>query len=290
LLFTGVVLGGVSVKLRGYLKGRIRQAQRLYFETFRTFSPTELQRALQKLGIGSGATLLVHSSYDAFTGFSGKPTDVIAVLQSVVGTTGSVMMPTLPFTSTAVAYARSNPVFDVRRTPSRMGLISELFRRSAGVVRSVHPTHPVAVAGERAEQLVEGHFQADTPCGKGSPFARLLDVSGKILLLGTDIGVLTFYHTVEELLEKKLPASPFTTEIFSLQSRDYSGNLVTTRTRLFDPGMSRRRNLGKLVPELRQARAWREAGVGNLKMVLLDAQSVLAAAENMADRGTYCYD
>ena len=199
-------------------------------------------------------------------------------------------MPTLPFTGTAVQYARQQLIFDVRRTPSSMGLLTELFRRSADVVRSVHPTHPVAVWGHDAAALVEGHHAAGTPCGIGSPFARLLDRRGKILLLGTGVGVLTFFHTIEELLERTMPASPFTEEVFHLQSRDYSGKIVATHTRLFEPAVSRRRNLDKLIPELRQRSAWREQRTGRLQMIVLNAEDVVGTVNAMADKGTYCYD
>jgi aminoglycoside 3-N-acetyltransferase len=84
-----------------------------------------------------------------------------------------LMMPSMPFSGTAIEWARSGTVFDVRRTPSRMGLLSELFRRSPGVVRSVHPTHPVACWGEDAASVAAGHPGSATPCGSGSPFESL---------------------------------------------------------------------------------------------------------------------
>jgi aminoglycoside 3-N-acetyltransferase len=277
-------------RAKQYIKARVKRARRRFVETFRAFSPPELARELAALGIRAGDTILVHSSYDSFRGFTGKPTDVIAVLQGAVGPTGNLLMPTLPFDGTAVDYVRSNPVFDVRRTPSRMGLLTELFRRSPDVLRSVHPTHPVAAWGRDAAGLVDSHHLAATPCGKGSPFARLLDCEGKILILGAGIGVMTFYHTIEELLEKKLPFSPFGPEVFVLHSRDYSGNLVATNTRLFDPAVSRRRNLQKLAPELRRNRVWRQGRVGQLRMIALEAERVLSTVNDMTARGIYCYD
>ena len=277
-------------RAKQYLKARQKQMRRIYVESFHAFSAEVLAREIAALGIGAGDTLLVHSSFDAFLGFTGKPTEVIAVLQNAVGAGGAVLMPTLPFDGTAVEYARRQLVFDVRRTPSRMGLLTELFRRSAGVARSVHPTHPVAAWGRDAAALVEGHYAARTPCGEGSPYARLLERRGKILLMGTGIGVLTFFHTIEELVEHNLPASPFTEEVFHLQSRDYSGNIVATHTRLFEPGVSQRRNLDKLVRELRKRGAWRQRRAGCLQMIELDADDVLSTVSAMAARRTYCYD
>lgn len=276
--------------VKRYLKARLKQARRRFLNRFRAFSPADLARELAALGVRGGDTVLVHSSYDSFEGFTGKPTDVIAVLQAAVGPSGNVLMPTLPFEGTAVDYVRSNPVFDVRRTPSRMGLLTEMFRRTPAVLRSVHPTHSVAAWGRDAAALVDSHHLATTPCGEGSPFARLLEARGKILILGAGLGVMTFYHTIEELLEKKLPSSPFGPEVFALQSRDYSGNLVPTNTRLFEPAVSRRRNLDKLATELRHARVWRQGQVGRLRIIALQTEAVLSTVNDMADRGIYCYD
>ena len=254
------------------------------------FDSDQLSAGLRRLGIGAGDTLLVHSSYDAFTGFTGRPSDIIHVLQQIVGPQGSLMMPTSSFTGSAVHYAMTHPLFDVRRTPSCTGLITEVFRRSPHVVRSVHPTHSVAVWGAGAESLTLGHHAAATPCGKNSPYARLLERQGSILLLGVDIGSLTFYHMVEETIEPLLPQSPFTAEVFELWSVDLDGNRLRTRTRLFDPDVARRRNLQKLVTELKRRGAWRGSRIGWLKMTLLRAADVHGAVVDMAQQGVYCYD
>lgn len=275
---------------RQAIKAGARQVRRFYVSRFRAFGPGELAAAVRAVGIRPRDCVLAHSAYDAFEGFRGKPTDVVEVLQSAVGPQGILAMPTMPFTGTAVAYAATNPVFDVRRTPSRMGLVSEVFRRSPGVVRSVHPTHPVAAWGDDAASLVEGHHVAATPCGRGSPFARLLERRGKILLLGTGIDVLTFYHALEERFEDRFPVSPFTPTVFEMTCRTYAGDTVVTRTRLFDPAVSRRRNLGKLARELQGSGQWRERRAGGLSVVCLETEDVSGAVARMADKGVYCYD
>lgn len=254
------------------------------------FDADRLKLELDRLGIACGDTLLVHSSFDAFEGFQGKPSDVIRILQASVGSNGMVMMPTMAFTGSAVDEARSNAVFDVRRTPSRMGMITELFRRSEGVVRSVHPTHSIACWGEDADIVARDHHLSGTPCGRGTPFEALLLRDGKIVLLGTPIDVLTFYHHLEEIFEKDLPASPFTDEVFTLRSRTADGDIVMTRSRLYDPAMSRRRNLRKLVPHLKKQAAWREGRVGRLGIVVLQVTGVAHAVREMNRRGIHCYD
>jgi len=245
---------------------------------------------LRKVGIRTGDVILVHSSFERFEAFEGTAAKVIQVLQASVGPSGTILMPTIPFTGTSVEYATGAPVFDVQRTPSQMGIISELFRRMPGVHRSVHPTHSVAAWGANAEQLISDHFMAETPCGRYTPYGRLLAFAGKLLFLGTSIEAMTFFHTVEEELEKTMPFSPFTRDTFVLASKEANGTLRTTTTRLFDPVYSRRRRISKLVPTLTTSGHWKRIRVGNLEITLLNAVDVLQATEILCKQGIYCYD
>lgn len=277
-------------RVKTAVKSRLKALRVGYARRFQAFTAEDLKATLARLGVVPGDALLVHSAYDAFNGFAGKPTDVIGVLADAVTHKGLLIMPTLPFTGTAVDHVEKNPLFDVARTPSRMGLLSELFRRSDGVVRSVHPTHAVAVLGDHATTFVMGHHASRTPCGAGSPYMKLRERDGKVLLAGVGIDSLTVYHAVEEALEARLTPSPFTSRSFVLQSKLADGSIVETTTRLFEPAVSRRRNLGKLVPELERLGAWREARVGTLKLTMLRVVDVFDAAVALADRGIYCYD
>jgi aminoglycoside 3-N-acetyltransferase len=281
---------GVLAPVKRRVKSALHGAYGRYLRLFRAFGPEDLLTHLRRLGLKPGNRILVHSSFGQFGGFRGTPSDVIATLCRAVGPHGAVMMPTMPFSGLAIDYARSGAVLDVRRTPSKMGVLSEVFRRTPGVVRSVHPTHPVAIWGADAETLAQGHADSHTPCGAGSPFHKLLETRGRILFLGTDIFSLTFLHTLEEIYEPRLPRSPFTTEVFHLSTRDASGALRTTDTRLFDPGVARRRRPDRLVPELRRAGAWHSKKLKTLPITLFDTEAARAAYEVLCDRQTYCYD
>lgn len=256
----------------------------------RAFSKQDLLYMLQQLGIKSGDVLLVHSSFDHFSAFLGKPMEVVAALQEAVGPSGTLLMPTMPFTGSALEFVNENLVFHAKRTPSKMGLLTELFRRAPGVIRSVHPTHAVAAWGARADEIVRDHHKAHTPCGKGTPYGRLPEFEGKILLLGTGVGAMTFFHSVEEMLEPEMPFSPFTKEVFRLKSFTAQNELCFSETRLFDPYYSRRRNLDKLVPVLKARRWWREAQLGGVRAILLNAREVLEASRLLARQGVFCYD
>src|ERR1700737_1444538 len=104
-------LGILKARIKKHLKN-LRQSDS---RTFHSFTPNDLQRSLRRLGIESGDIVIVHSSFDAFEGFTGKPSDVISALKEAIGSKGTLLMPTLPFTGTAVEYVKEHPIFDVRR-------------------------------------------------------------------------------------------------------------------------------------------------------------------------------
>ena len=281
----------VKKRLKRRLKSWRKGLTTAYARWVHGFAPAQLSAALKRVGVEAGDVLMVHSSFDRFAGFSGGVMDVVDALQQAVGPAGTLMMPTIPFAGSALEYVQSGRTFDVRRTPSMMGIVSELFRRSPGVVRSVHPTHSVAARGPGAEELLAGHHLAGTPCGAGSPWTRLLDVHGKILLLGTDIRAMTFFHACEELLEPHMPFSLFADERHVLRSKDEQGNLVPTTTRLFDPDVSSRRNLPRgSCRTCSGAEHGMKRAVGQVKVTLLKAEDVFATLKELAASGVFCYD
>jgi aminoglycoside 3-N-acetyltransferase len=285
-----MMLPWLPARLRRSAKSGLKRIRIRFSQSVRGFSKQDLASMLVRLGVERGDTLFVHSSLDQFSAYLDKPVDVILALQTTVGPAGTVLMPTLPFRGSAVDYVRQPRVFDTMRTPSQMGLLTELFRRSPGVFRSVHPTHAVAAWGPEAKSMLAHHYDARTPCGQATPYGRLLNSNGKILFLGTDITVMTFFHTVEEVLEERMPFSPFTTEVFTLESRDEQGRSFITHTRLFEPKYSRRRRLGKLIPVLKDQGWYRSTRLGGMDAILVGAKQVLEASRLLADRRIFCYD
>jgi aminoglycoside 3-N-acetyltransferase len=276
--------------MRPWLRSVRRAVTQRWTMTFRAFGVEDLHSLLREVGIAPGDAVIVHSSFDRFGGFRGSLADAIRALQDAVGPEGALLMPTLPFSGAAVDFVREGKVLDLRRTPSHMGIMTEIFRRLPGVTRSLHPTHPVAGWGARAADLLGTHLTAATPCGAGSPFARLLEIDGKILLLGVGMRTMTFYHYLEEELEPSMPFSPFTAETFELSVRDTSGKTWQAKNRLYDPIVGKERDTELLIPHLKAAGVWREARVGGLTAVALRCKDVRDVTADMVSRGVFCYD
>jgi aminoglycoside 3-N-acetyltransferase len=158
----------------------------------------EIVSSLQHLGLRGGHHVLVHSSLSALGRVDGGAPAVVESLLDVVGEAGTVLAPTL--TGNEHIGPGTTIRFDVSRSASWTGRIAETVRTWPGAVRSVHPTHSVAGLGAAAARLLDDHEDCVTPCGPGSPYARLAaDPDGVILLLGCDHESNTTLHHVEEL-------------------------------------------------------------------------------------------
>jgi aminoglycoside 3-N-acetyltransferase len=150
---------------------------------------------LLAIGLRPGGVALLHSSLSSLGYVIGGAETVIRGLLQALGPTGTLLMPALSY-----EYATAlHPYFDVRRTPSNVGLIPETFRTRAGTLRSVCPTHSVCGVGPLATILLGEHHLDDTPCGPHSPYRLLPAYDGQIVFLGCSMRRNTSMHSVEEI-------------------------------------------------------------------------------------------
>ena len=166
---------------------------------------------LQILGVSKGETVLVHSSLRSLGPVEGGAETVVQGLLNALGEEGTLLFPALSFATVGV----SNPLFDVRKTPSCVGALPEYFRQRQGTCRSVHPTHSVSGTGKKAPDLLKDHFLDETSCGENSPFRRLREEGDWILFIGCSIAPNTSMHAVEELVTPPyLHREKFCTNVF----------------------------------------------------------------------------
>jgi aminoglycoside 3-N-acetyltransferase len=182
-------------------------------------SVTALRDGLARLGICPGDTVLMHSSLKSLGRMDGGADGVIDGLLAAVGPAGHAIVPTHTY-----CYVRSDPAkeaelaaaaaashdsafaYDPAATPSKVGLITEVFRKRPGAVRSSHPTHSLAAIGPRADDLMSGHTPTGGTFNIAGPHGRYVRWGAKILFLGIDLSSNTTYHAVEEWLD--LPYLP----------------------------------------------------------------------------------
>jgi len=152
----------------------------------------ELLAGLRELGLVPADLVFIHASLSRFGHLEGGADTVIQTLLEAIGPRGTLAMPGFSFQ----LREEPSPVFDVRNTPCWASRIYERFRRLEGVCRSHHVTHSVCAIGARARELTATH--SVTPCGRESPFRKLVAWSGKIVLFGVCHNSNTTFHAVEE--------------------------------------------------------------------------------------------
>lgn len=152
----------------------------------------QLVEGFRELGVEEGDTLLVHSSYKSFGPVDGGPQTVIRALVAALGPEGTLIMPTFNFD-----FNKGAP-WDVRTTPSKMGVLTELVRVDPRAKRVFHPFYSFAILGKYAEML--GNLRYKSSYERNSVFGKLRDLDGKIMVIGLSYtNSMTFFHHIEQM-------------------------------------------------------------------------------------------
>jgi aminoglycoside 3-N-acetyltransferase len=195
----------------------------------------EIETALRAAGLGEADAVFVQAGMSSFGTIEGGPGAVIDALDAVLGADGLIAMPAFPLGRPAIEQLREQPVFDLRDTPSRMGAVSELFRTSAGTLRSLHPTHSMCARGPGAAAIVSGHELAETPFGAGTPFEKLIERGATQVFFGSGVRAITMYHAWECLREPRYPIDVFWPQRIDARCIDAEGGEHVVSTLVHDP-------------------------------------------------------
>lgn len=262
--------------LRGLLRTRqIWLSKKIYR---RPVAISEFRQQLINLGVARGRTLWVQSSWNEFFNVPMQPTDVIDMLREILGPGGTLAMPAFPL----------NPdpekLFLVDRAPVYTGLLTEVFRRTPDVKRSIHLSSSVCAIGPNAEFLTKDHHLTRMPWGKDTPFCRLMEVDARLLGLGAGFNFMTPLHAVECLLYNEVP---FFREVFA-------GSIHYKWKRGSETGEHEyMKRTGDIRPHLLRPYFGSDictvARLSNLKMLAADAKPFIEHAVSLGRRGITMY-
>lgn len=152
---------------------------------------TSLTADLRRLGVNAGDLVMVHSSLRSLGMVDEGAQTVVDAFLDVLGPLGTLVGPSFTFGSVG---SRSF-VFDVLKTPSEMGAVSEEIRRRAGRRRSAHASHSVSAIGPLAPELFANY--GESAWDSESPLAKVIQLGGKFLLLGVTYQSFTAVHVLE---------------------------------------------------------------------------------------------
>lgn len=157
-----------------------------------------LRQQLKALGVRRGSILVAHCSLSGFGYVEGGSATVVQVLLDLLGPDGTLGMPT--HTNSVLGA----PPYNRKQTPSRVGAVTEYFRKRPGVLRSAHPTHSTAAFGPAARELTEAQRADMSPLSRSGFWGRLCDLNGDVLLL-CPIRSATLFHAGEDWTQVPQP-------------------------------------------------------------------------------------
>lgn len=169
-----------------------------------------LAAQLRRLGLGPDDAVMVHAALRSVGRILGGPDALIDALHDAIGPGGTILVYTdwsddyhdlLDDDGAIPAGLRDDiPPFDPAASRARRfnGAIAELMRTRPGARRSANPGASCAAVGGRAEWFTADHA-LDYGYGEQSPFARLVEARGKVLMLGAPLDTMSLLHHAEHL-------------------------------------------------------------------------------------------
>ena len=156
----------------------------------------QLKQDIQSIGVCAEDSLMVHASLRSVGPVEGRAEGLVRALLSVLGE-GGTLVAYVDFEATD-----DIPYFDSQRSPasSEYGILAEVIRTWPGAVRSLNPGASMVAIGGRSTWFCKDH-PMNYGYGPGTPLSRLVDVAGKILLLGSDLNNVTILHYAEHCAE-----------------------------------------------------------------------------------------
>lgn len=138
-----------------------------------------------------GDTILVHSAFKSLGPIEGGAETLITMFLELLGPKGTLLLPTFNFQSWTEQH-----YFDVKETPSKMGIVSEVALQRSDCKRSSHPIYSFAVIGAHTNDFLNSN---DTEAyGPNSVFSLFHKLNGTIVSIGLDFNnTFSFHHYVE---------------------------------------------------------------------------------------------
>ena len=173
----------------------------------------QLASNLAALGLGAGDVVMVHASLRAVGEVAGGPDEVHLAIKDVITDRGTMFMYAgVPAYVDDIGRGNLTPEQEVEvfeklppfdphtaRSARDHGALVELFRTYPGTRVNAHAAR-FAVWGNHADYLVSPQ-PWDFAFGHGSLLDRFVELDGRILLLGSDHGNVTFLHYAEHIAD-----------------------------------------------------------------------------------------
>ena len=152
---------------------------------------------LLRLGVQTNDLLMAHASVRSIGPVTGGVNAIVQSLLDAIGPEGTLTA-YVDFEPFYDQDETDPPVFDKRLAHAARdhGILHETLRNWPGALRSDHPDAGVIAIGPMAQWLTAEHPLL-YGYGEGSPFEKIFDSNGKVLMLGAPLDTITLLHFAE---------------------------------------------------------------------------------------------
>ena len=241
------------------------------------------------LNLATGDLVYVHSGIDGLN-LSFPFYRILFLIQEVIGLRGTVVFPTYPnHRISSYEWLQQGNVFDVRRTPSYTGILTEFARRQRKAIRSLHPTKSVCAIGPAAQELISTHHLSPYPYDTGSPYYKLIAGGGKIVGLGATTNYISFGYCIDDAFKEKFPVRVYHDQLLAAACINYEGARVMVKTYAHDMTTTVHPDMPQWMNTHVSAAACRDLTVRGMKFFRADAPKLFAEMMELAKRDIIAY-
>lgn len=241
------------------------------------------------LRLVSGDLVYVHSGMDGLNlGFPFYR--ILFLIQEIIGSGGTVVFPTYPnHRISSYEWLKQGNVFDIRRTPSYTGILTEFARRQRKAIRSLHPTKSVCAIGPAARDLTAMHHLSPYPYDTNSPYYKLIAGGGKIVGLGATTNYISFGYCVDDAFKNRYPVRVYHDQIFAAPCINHEGERKTVNTYAHDMSTTIHPDMPEWMKTYVSEEACRDLIVRGMKFFRADAPKLFEEMLALAKRDIIPY-
>ena len=155
----------------------------------------KILKQLEQFDEARGRIVTVHTSLKAVGEIEGGGETLLnALIEYFTQDGGILCIPT---------HTWNRDVYDLREAESCIGVLPRLAAAHPDALRTLHPTHSMAVFGEpeKIRDFVKNEEIADTPANPKGCYGKIYENDGYVLLIGVGQDKNTYLHCVEEMLD-----------------------------------------------------------------------------------------
>lgn len=163
------------------------------------FTKEQILSQLNSLQVSSGRPVIIHTSMRAVGEVEGGAKTLLdALIERFTCNDGLLIVPTHTW---ANFEDEKDIILDKTALTTCTGALSNVALNDKRSVRSLNPTHSVAVFGNKKEQFARLDDNVNTPCSPSGCYGKIIDSDGYVLLIGVGQEKNTLLHCVEEILD-----------------------------------------------------------------------------------------